>query len=252
VSSADDRPLEADQAIEQRRLADVGPADDRHRDRRLAVVGRRLGRLAQVRQHVLQQGVDADPVLGRDRVERLDAERIEFADQVVLLRGVDLVHRQQHRLLELAQPLDQLLVQRIEAGAAVDHRDHDVGLLGGDQRLDAHRPPQLLVLLGLEAAGVDDQEAAVAPAADGDVAVARHARRRRHQRPPRVGEAIEQRRLAGVRPPDEGDDRQRLQHLGPRQRGISVAGRGTRMGAGGRHVAYGLWHMARGRAGVGK
>ena len=102
-------------------------------------------------------------MLGRDRVERFDAEGEELGHQLVLLGRVDLVHRQQHRLLQLAQALDQLAVERVEPGATVDDGDDDVRLLGRDQRLAAHGTAELLLLLGLEAAGVDDQEAAIAP-----------------------------------------------------------------------------------------
>ena len=123
---------------------------------------------------------------------------------------------------EPAQALDAAAVERVQPGAAVDDHDDDVGLLGGEQRLPAHGAAELFLLLGLEAAGVDDQEApAIVRSGDGDVAIARDARRRRHQGAARTGEAIEERRLAGVRPPHEGDDRQLCEHLGARQRRVS-------------------------------
>ena len=68
-------------------------------DRRLGIVGsesraRRRAAPAPRSSSV----VDADAVLGGDRKERLDSERVEVRDEVVLLRRVDLVHRQEHRL----------------------------------------------------------------------------------------------------------------------------------------------------------
>ena len=95
--------------------------------------------------------------------------------------------------------------------------------------------PSVFVLVGLEAAGVDHQEAAAVALGDGDVAVARHPRRRRHQGAARARQPVEERRLAGVRPPDQRDDGQPRELLGARQ---------SRRAGG---AACGLWLMAHGR-----
>ena len=60
---------------------------------------------------------------------------------------------------------------------------------------------------GLEAAGVDDEVRPAAQAAVAVVAVARHARQVVHDRVAAAREAVEEGRLADVRPPDQGDDR---------------------------------------------
>jgi hypothetical protein len=213
---ADDGALVAGQPVEQRRLADVGSADDRHRGRRLAGGVDRLGR-GQDRRHRGDQRLDPEAVLGRDRMQGVDPQGVELAHQLVLLRRVDLVHRHEQRLAEPAQPLQQHAVERVETGAAIDDHDHGVGRLGCQQRLPAHRPRQFFLLVGLETAGVHDQHAAVVEQRRAHVAVARDARRGRHQRSPRPRQAVEQRRLTGVRPPHQGDDRQTGELFGARQ-----------------------------------
>ena len=91
-------------------------------------------------------------------------------------------------------------------GAHVDDEDHRVGLGHRLARLLGHLLDDAGRLLGLEAAGVDDDELALADAAVAVVAVARQAGEVGDDRVAALRHAVEQRRLADVGAADDGDD----------------------------------------------
>jgi hypothetical protein len=99
------------------------------------------------------------------------------------------------------------VVLRRQAGAHVDDEDHRIGLGHGLARLLGHLGDDAAGLVGLEAAGVDDDELAPAQAGVAVVAVARQAGEVGHDGVAALGDAVEQRGLADVGPADEGDDR---------------------------------------------
>ena len=178
----------------------------------------------QRRHQIGHQSVDVDAVLGRDRVQTLDAESVEFRRQVLLSAGVDLVDGDKERFGEGAHAIHEKGVHGVQPGAAVDHHQHDVRLLGGEHGLRPHGAAELFRLLRFEPTGVDEQKAPPFVHRGGDVAVARHPGRARHQGAARTRQAVEQGRLAGVRPADERHHRQPGEILGARQR-RAVGGR---------------------------
>ena len=123
--------------------------------------------------------------------------------------AVDLVRGDQHRLAGLAEQLRDLAVDGGHALARVDDERHDVGLVQRAQRLLPHRredPGRERI----EAAGVDDAKPRRPPLADAVAAIARDARLVLDQRRLPADQAVEQRRLADVRPPDQRDQRKRF------------------------------------------
>src|SRR6185295_8839579 len=93
------------------------------------------------------------------------------------------------------------------AGAAVDHEDDGVGLGYGLLGLARHLDEDALLGARLEAASVDGDEGAAALAAFAVVPVARDAGDVVHDRVAAAGEPVEERGLADVRAPDQGDHR---------------------------------------------
>ena len=75
-------------------------------------------------------------------------------------------------------------------------------------RLELDRAREAVALLEVDAAGVDQQEAAPVPLRLDLLAVARHAGLLVHDRLARAAEAVDERRLADVRIADDGDLRQ--------------------------------------------
>ena len=74
---------------------------------------------------MVEQRVDADAVLGRNREYIRDSQAVELVRQVVALGGIDLVDRQGDRLAEALEHLGQVAVGAGDFGAAV-HQEDDV------------------------------------------------------------------------------------------------------------------------------
>jgi hypothetical protein len=157
-------------------------------------------------QHGLQQVGDAVAVACRNRLGLAKAQLEEVGAHEFGIQVLGLVDHQPHAPAELAQCAGDGVVVGSHAGAAVDHQDHGVGLLGRRQRLRADLARQLRVF-AQQAAGVDDPERPLAEPAFAEQPVARDAGKIRHQRVATAREAVEQRRLADVRPAKECDDR---------------------------------------------
>ena len=181
----DDDPLGAGQLVEQRRLADVGLADDGDPagSADLDVTLRR--RLGQRGQHGVEH------VAGAATVQRGDRPRLPQPEvpQTVRLglgaRVVDLVGGQHDRLLRRAQDLHHGLVGVGDADGRVDHEQHGIGERDRDLRL-RRDPLEEAPGVGVPAAGVDDGERPAGPV--GVVGrPGRGSRRGRPRRPPRGG-----------------------------------------------------------------
>ena len=148
----DDRPVLADQAIEERRLPDVGPPHQGHpgptpaSSARRAAPGRvgRLGRRRQAGPPPVQQVAGPPPVDGAHRPGVADPQRDELPGRRLAARVVHLVHDQQHRR---PGPSDHPGRRQVLVGHPdrhVDHEEHQVGL--------GHGPLGLVAHLGLEVA----------------------------------------------------------------------------------------------------
>jgi hypothetical protein len=98
-----------------------------------------------------------------------------------------------------------MLVERRDAGARVEQQQRDIGLADRLLGLLAHAGLERLVEHILQAGGVDHGEVEVAEMPCAEAPVARHARLVVHQRQLLADQAVEQGRLADIRPADDGD-----------------------------------------------
>ncbi len=153
------------------------------------------------------QFAEAFAVLGGegDRVAEPKGERLVGAGHTGPALG--LVGDEDDRASRPAGQFGEGLVGRQNTGAGVDHEQHHVG--GEDRRFGLHpHPAGQGVVVGLfQAGGVDDPED---QAAEGDIALAPvtgHAGAVVHKGELLAHEAVEQRRLADIRPADDRDGR---------------------------------------------
>ena len=153
----------------------------------------------------VEQVAGADAVQRRQRQGLAEAELVELERLGIAAWIVELVRDQDHRLARAAQQVGELLVPGSDAGARVDHEQHEIGLgdrgasLVGDLALHRAR------VAGIDATGVEDREGGPAPLDDQLLAVARDARLLVHDRLAGRGQAVHERRLADVREADDGD-----------------------------------------------
>ena len=204
----DDHALLSDQRVEQARLADVRTAEDRDADRLLSGLRRAAAR--QPRDDRVQE------VAGAVAVDRGDRDRVAEPEAVELERLrlgaglIDLVRDQEDRLARAAQDRGQLLVAGRDARPRVDDEEDEVGLGDRAARLLGDLLRQRRRVGHVHAAGVHEQEAPARPLADELLAVACDARGLVHDCLTGAGQAVDERRLAHVREPDDGDRAEQL------------------------------------------
>ena len=199
-----DHPLLAQDAVGQAGLAHVGPPDDGHRD--AVLFHHRLGKV--------QVGADGvQQVAGAVAVDRRHGHHFFKAQVVELVHlggrvadAVALVHRQDHRLAAAAQHVGHLFVRGGHPRADVHHKDDAVGGVDGDLGLLAHMGQDALGGLGLDAAGVHQQQLAALPLAGGEDAVAGDAGGVLDDGQPLAAQFIEQGGLAHIGPAHHCDD----------------------------------------------
>ena len=163
----DDHPRTAEDGVHQRRLADVraGPGWPRRSRRRRRRPG---GRRPRPRPAARRSRRAARRCRGRGgpRRDRLAQPEPMQLERRRLVGGVvDLVGDDDHRPVRAAQDLRDLLVARSQAGAGVDHRGDDVGLLDRHPRLGGHLGLHRRVVADVDAARVDEDERPPAPLA---------------------------------------------------------------------------------------
>ena len=155
-----DGPLLAGERVQQRRFADVRPADDRHLDsrrgwrffcRRLAA-SERFG-------HVVEQGVHADAMLRRDgkHVAESRARRTRSPGRRDLRVG--LVDRQRYRFAQALEHLREVAIAAGDFGAPVHQEDDVGGVFQRELGLVQDLGRDVLLVVHDDAAGVDQLEA---------------------------------------------------------------------------------------------
>ena len=204
---AGDQTVLAEHAVDERRLARVGAADDRELQDRLVAVGVLLVvELAiDVGEERLEQVGDALAVLGGELDGVAEAERERFENALLAGAPLGLVGDEHDRRRRAAEPAGDLLVERDDPGARIEQEQRDVGLRNGGLGLLAHPAGKRGGVLVLVTGGVDDAEiepdevrvalAAVAGDAGGVV----------DERELLADEAVEERRLADVGTADDRD-----------------------------------------------
>ena len=111
----------AEQAIDQRALADIRPADHRHLD---AVDFRAVLRVrAQARKRRLEQGNHALVVGCGNGMRFTQSHLVKIGHRHVLIEAFGFIHRQAQWLAAAAGQLRHELVLRGDSGAAVHHHD---------------------------------------------------------------------------------------------------------------------------------
>ncbi|GMA39637.1 hypothetical protein GCM10025883_16820 [Mobilicoccus caccae] len=202
----DDDPLLPGQLVEHARLAHVGTAHESHPARPATRVGtgdRRL--LGQHGQHGVEHVAAAPPVQGRDRVGLTEPEGPQHRRVRLGAAVVDLVGHEDHGLTGPAQQLDDGLVGVGRTDHGVDDEHDHVGQfdghlgLFGDAQVDARG-------VDLPPAGVDQGEPATGPLGVVGHPVARDAGNVLDDRLAAPEDAVDQRRLADVRAPDDRHD----------------------------------------------
>ena len=138
----------------------------------------------------------------------LDAVAREFAERRLRVDAVGLVDDEEGRRRDLAQPREDVVIERRRAFAPVDHEQDEVGFLGRGTRLAGRRTGEAF-LAASDAAGIDQHERTrrIEPA-DAVIAIARDAGLVVHQRIARTRQRIEQRRFTDVGATDQGDEGQ--------------------------------------------
>ena len=159
----DDHPLGAEEGVDQRGLAGVGAAD--HGDPGGVVGLAGLGAVAEQLDHAVEQVAAAEAVAGGDRHRLAEAELVQLGGHVLVLGPVDFVGDDEDRDIGAAQRLRQLGVAGAHPGAGVDDQHHHVGLGDPQPRLLLDVAGQLVVVVEVDAAGVEQLEGDPVPLA---------------------------------------------------------------------------------------
>ena len=203
---ADQGPLVAEQGVEQRRLADVRPAHDRE-PVGLLVGGRfEIGRRQRF-EHAVEEVPHPDAVLGRKEGRLGKAQLEDLVGEVALARRVRLVRGDDDLPPGAAKQLRDLAIDRGQPLADVEQQDDHLRLVDRDAGLGLDGPlGRILGTVQVEAGSVHHGEFAPAPVGDAVKPVARQAGLRIHDGLAPAEDAVEQGRLADVRPADDGND----------------------------------------------
>ncbi len=200
-----DHPFVADEAVHQRGLADIGPADDGDPNRvPLVIVGDlRLQPL----QYMIHQ-IAAPLSVGRRNQEGLtQRQRMEVDRSRIEVEPFPLVECQRHRLAGTAQLPNDEVILGSQALADIDQEHEAIGLFNSALRLLAHLRLDADGILN-ETAGVDDDVRNRPETAESVLPVARQPGHVRDDRIAGACKNVEQRGLADIGSAHERDDGQ--------------------------------------------
>ncbi len=214
---AGQHPLLADQPVEQGRLADIGPADDRQQqgplgiDRFVFLVALGflvfLGHRLDVPGQRLVQVAQALAVLGRHRDRIAQSQRVRLGQALLAGAALAFVGDHDHLVGALAQPAREALVERHDARPRIDQEQHGVGAVDRPLGEAAHARLQRLAARRLPARRIEQREGEVAELRRRLAHVTGHARRVVDDGAALADQAVEQRRLADIGPADDGHPR---------------------------------------------
>ncbi len=200
--------------IDEGRLPRVGPADDGHPDRTIAIglpgvdilVGLVLGLFIRLRHQHPQRIVEfaeALAMLGRNLHGVAKPERVGLHRAELAVLALALVRQQHHRLVGAARQIGKTAVGGGQPQAGIDDKQQGIGGLDCRFGLLLHPCGQRTAWALVEAGGVDDGEFQVAEPPFALAAIAGHARLIVDQREPLADQPVEQRRFADIRPADD-------------------------------------------------
>ena len=202
----DNEPVLADQAVDDRRLAHIGFADDGHPNRVILLFLRfhSLKIAADMVQHVAETGT----VGGRDGVGIPDAQVIELIDIRHITAGlVNLVDRQDDRLMGPAQHIRHLSVRVGHALPDIHHKDDDIRHFNGQLGLFPHLGQDNVFGIRFYTACIDQCELIIEPAAVRVDPVPGHAGRILHDRDHLSGHYVKESGFAHIRASYHRNDR---------------------------------------------
>ena len=228
---AGQQALLAEQMVDQRGFPGIGAADDGDADRPLrkllvrdddVVVVEFFGLLDRLRHQRAQRIIEfaqALAVLGRDLDGVAKPERVGFHRTDFAVLALGLVGYQHHRFVGAAGELGKGAVVRREADAGVDHEHQRVGEFDRGFGLLLHPCGQRALGALVEPCGIDDGEFEIAEPGRALAAVAGDAGLVVDQRKLLPDQPVEQRRLADIRPADDGDGERHEKSVRPSGRG---------------------------------
>ena len=158
-------------------------------------------------QYLFHQFAHAVTVRGGDRDRIAQAEFVEFGRGGFRIHALGFIRRDPDALLQAPQLFRDHAVAGRQPRSRVGDQDHRIGLDDRLLGLARHLHVDAVVRIGLQPAGVDDDAGTAAKQAFAVVAVAGDAGDIDHDRVAPPGQAVEQRALADIRPPDQRDDR---------------------------------------------
>ena len=153
----------------------------------------------------VEQVARAVAVERRERKRVAQPELVELDGVEVAARVVDLVREHEHRLLRARSVSASSSSPGRDPVPGVDDEEDEVGLLDRGARLLRDRGAERVGREVVDAARVDQQEVLAVPVGDQLLAVARHTGRLVDDGLPRLGQPVDQRRLAHVREADDRD-----------------------------------------------
>ncbi len=177
-----------------------------------------LLRKRQHREDLIEQVANVVPMLRRNRNEVRQPQPAKVLSRSAQAFDVHLVDREKDGLPQPPQQLRQVHVGRGEFGPPVDHHDDRRGLVECKPCLRKDLCRNQRVVVGHNAAGVDDARDLPLPLDLAVDAVAGDAGLIADDRAPRAGKPVEQGRLAHIRPPADGNQGHPLSRLGVGQR----------------------------------
>ena len=154
-----------------------------------------------------QEIADAETARRGDRNGIAAGKVIELVDIVFeFCEAVHLIDREHHGLLCAAQHVRDPVVRIRDTGSHIGQKDNHIRRIYGDLRLLAHGDEELVSRLRLDAAGVNQREVAIKPAAVRINSIPGNAGNVFDNRNRLSRNRIEERGFSRIRPSDDSDD----------------------------------------------
>ena len=182
-------PLFAENGVHQRRLADIGAADDG--EHRMFGSLRLFFGFGEMLEYVFNQVVNAIAVRTGNHMRLAQRQFEKFSGQYVAITALAFVHRQIYRARTLAQAVGNDFVLRGHTIAAIHQKHHGIGFIDGLQSVFGHFVQNAAVDHRLKTAGIHHQIRLAAEPAMAVMAIAGKAGQVGDQRVFGAGKAVE-------------------------------------------------------------
>ena len=198
------RALTSNELVEEARLADVRPTDDRDGYLALDIGATRIlwQRFESLNDDV-KEVARTDAVLRAHRVESIKPKDGELLSGAIAFNVVRLIRNQDDRLTAAAQQLRNLRVARVRTGGCINEEKDQVGGINRDARLILHSNLNRIANRGLHAPRINHAEAHPIPLNDADQSIAGRASAIFNDRTSFTNKSIEQGALSDIRATDQ-------------------------------------------------